>query len=154
MNHNAFKLKSEYFDFDSRWHGIEHTYNVMSNVLKLGALLNDKRETNLAFCAAFIHDMARKDDGYCTMHGEWASEKKLDKFSEFFISQGVASKDFPIIKTAVKWHSLTEELDENHPHYFVTSILKDADALDRVRFGVDALDVNYLRFKESITLVL
>ena len=30
---------------------------------------------------------------------------------------------------------MSEELDKSHPHYPVTALLKDADALDRIRLG-------------------
>ena len=33
-------------------------------------------------------------------------------------------------------------------------ILKDADALDRVRFGIEALDINQLRTPEAKTMTM
>jgi hypothetical protein len=60
-----------------------------------------------------------------------------------FTRAGVGDADYPSIHTAVVHHSLPEELDPGHPHWRLTSLLKDADALDRVRIG--DLDPRYLR---------
>jgi hypothetical protein len=49
--------------------------------------------------------------------------------------------------TAVVHHSIPKELDRVHPHWRLTSLLKDADALDRV--GIDDLDPRYLRNPEA-----
>jgi len=112
-----------------------------------------ERETKLAFLAAYIHDMSRLHDGYCTIHGERASINKLPEFKELFQSIDVNLADLEEIKTAVCSHSLGEELPVNNPFYKTTALLKDADALDRIRLGRDNLDPHYLRFEQTKKMI-
>jgi len=148
-----FILKEHYFDFTSSLHDTGHTYRVMCNSLVLGRRLKLWRESRLALCAAFIHDMARKHDGKCTMHGAWAAEEKLPLFQELFLSVGVMPNEIEEIRIAVTNHSLPEELLSSHEHFVTTAILKDADALDRIRLGDNNLKPNFLRFGESLELI-
>lgn len=103
--------------------------------------------------AAFIHDMARQHDGYCTAHGLWAVEQKLPLYRSFFYSFDISKTDLDLMATAIQYHSLTVELDFNHPAYLMTAIVKDADALDRIRLSDVNLDKSYLRFSESNNLI-
>jgi HD superfamily phosphodiesterase len=153
MNYRLFTLKNSFFDNRSLLHGINHTYRVMFHVLNIGekAGLNDHIKP--AWCAAFIHDMARQHDGYCTKHGYWAAQKKLPLFTKLFRDTGITDEEMEAIKLAVTNHSLSEELPPDHPHYQTVALLKDADALDRIRIGKNNLKVNFLRFPESIQLV-
>lgn len=147
-----FNLKPEYFDHQSKIHGIPHTYRVMCNVLKIGTKISYPRETKLAFFAAFIHDMARQHDGRCADHGRWSVEKKLDNHLSLFIKNGINPEDKDEIATALTNHCLRENPPEDHPHYTTTAILKDADALDRVRISRFDLKLKFLRFHESTSL--
>lgn len=144
-----FSLFEDQFDHPSELHGINHTYRVMVHVHFLGNSNFTEKTIQLAMCATFIHDMARQHDGYCTDHGRWAAERKLPQFEEFFFEIGVAKKDIPLIRTAITNHSLKEELEPTHPAWEVTALLKDADALDRIRLGEDNLDASFLRLKNS-----
>ena len=150
---SKFNLKEEYFETHSWLHGIKHTYRVMCNCLVLGDKLGLTRETKLAFFGAFIHDMGRQHDGYCTEHGRWAIELKFDNFKDLFIENGVNLNDLEEIKTAVINHSMHPDISKDHPHYTTTAILKDADALDRIRMGRFNLNKKFLRFQETIELI-
>jgi hypothetical protein len=147
-----FILRHSYFDQRSTIHGEKHTYRVMYHVLAIGKKAGLSNEIFPAFCAAFIHDMARKDDGYCTQHGRWSAETKLPQFTGFFLSRGLDEKYLPAIRLAVTNHSLPEEIDPSHRYYKIVALLKDADALDRVRLCRYNLDEKYLRFPETISL--
>ena len=59
--------------------------------------------------------------------------------------------DYEAIHTAVVHHSLPKELDRAHPHWRLTSLLKDADGMDRVRLG--DLEPRYLRHTQSLEMV-
>lgn len=142
-------LKETYFDHPSQLHGIGHTYRVMSHVITLGNMIGHEREMRLALCAAFIHDMARKNDGYCTEHGMWAAESKLPLFSDFFVRSGVDENDLPLIGDAVTNHSVNVEFSPAHPAFMTTALLKDADALDRCRLGEHNLNPSFLRIEAS-----
>lgn len=147
------RLSHDYFTHASELHGIEHTYRVMVLLHTLTNLLNLKDLTVPGLAAAFIHDMAREHDGYCTQHGKWAAEKKLPAFKSFFLKQGLDHALLDDIAIAVEYHSLAQELNARHPAYSLTALLKDADALDRVRLGDANLDIRFLRFPESRELI-
>jgi HD superfamily phosphodiesterase len=153
IDFTLFKLKPDYFDHQSNIHGINHTFRVMYHVLQIASKRGLKREGTTAFCAAYIHDLARLDDGYCTQHGEWASERKLPSYKKLFHKIGLKEIDILKIETAVTNHSLPEELKDENSAYVVTALLKDADALDRIRLGEGNLDIRYLRFPESKNMV-
>jgi hypothetical protein len=126
-----------------------HTYRVMTHVLKLGILTKHIREARLAFFAAYIHDMARKHDGYCTIHGADAANQKLNLYHDLFIENGASSSDLLTIGKAVTMHSAGHELSGTDPDWLTTALLKDADALDRIRLGNTDLDPSFLRFRET-----
>lgn len=144
-----FILLPEYFDHSGSLHGIGHTYRVMTLAYELGNRLSLIRERNLAFMAAFIHDMARKHDGFCTRHGKKAVETKLPVFKDLFLSNGATEKDIPEIAFAVHYHCKYFQPSRKHPYFLTLAILKDADALDRIRLGENNLDPRFLRFPES-----
>ena len=151
--YSLLNLKEEYFDNQSEVHGVNHTYRIMCIIIHLGKMLNLIRETKVALCAAYIHDMARTHDGYCTDHGEWAAQFKLPEFKELFLEIGLNDEDFSIVRIAIANHSLPEELTVTDTAYKVTALLKDADALDRIRIGEENLNPDFLRFNESHLLV-
>ncbi|MBN2173275.1 MAG: HD domain-containing protein [Bacteroidales bacterium] len=150
---SKFRLKQEYFDHVSSIHGISHTYRVMCHTLYIGTAAGLNRETEIALSAAYIHDLARKHDGYCNQHGLWSVQDKLPLFTGFFGMMGITDEEIMIISEAVKNHSEANELDTVNKAYIVTALLKDADALDRIRLGDYNLDPTYLRFKESAGLI-
>ncbi|HNW69735.1 MAG TPA: HD domain-containing protein [Bacteroidales bacterium] len=147
-----FDIKPGYFVHESELHGASHTYRVMCHVLVLSNRLKLLHAGRLAFCAAFVHDMARRHDGFCLMHGPRAARDKVPEFIPLFHKYNLETEDINTIKTAVSNHSQYVELRKNHPHYLVTSLLKDADALDRIRLGDGNLNPKYLRHKASLEL--
>jgi hypothetical protein len=140
------------FDHPSQLHGIMHTYRVMCHASVLGQQVLDIKGQKLVLLAAFIHDMARKHDGYCTEHGSWAAEKKVSVIRNLFSKGVFRENDLDIIKYAVMFHSLPEEPDPSHHAYHVAAVLKDSDALDRFRLGDHNLRTEFLRFPFSLTM--
>ncbi len=153
IDYTVFRLKESDFENHSRRHGINHTYRVMFHVLNIGANAGLKDAVLPAWCAAFIHDMARRNDGYCTRHGYWAARDKLPLFTELFKSQGITNSQMEAIHLATSMHSEANELAPGHIHYPTVALLKDADALDRIRISETNLKPEYLRFDESRTLI-
>jgi HD superfamily phosphodiesterase len=151
---NRFTLLPEYFDHQSNLHGINHTYRVMYHCLELGLEENLTGLARLAFMAAFIHDMARTHDGFCMVHGARAAEEKLPKFINLFLNTGASEAEIALISVAVRNHSLPAELPATDPAAVVTALLKDADALDRIRLGEDNLRPEYLRFNKSHSFII
>jgi len=153
FDYTSFKLDTAYFDHPSTIHGINHTYRVMYHVMNIGRMAGLNHEIQLAFCAAFIHDMSRLHDGYCTEHGGWAAKNKVPEFKELFYSSGVSRFGIRAIKLAVANHSVSFEIKKGNPYYKTVALLKDADALDRIRIGENNLKVKYLRYSETIELI-
>ena len=153
MNHLEFILKPEFFNRKSELHGISHTYRVMALTWDLGSRINMARERNLAFMAAFIHDMARNHDGICWKHGKRAVKYKLPLFREFFIEQGASENDLDEISFSVHYHCTPREPEKSHPFSPTLALLKDADALDRIRMGSRNLNPHMLRYDESRKMI-
>ena len=153
IHFNSFGLSESQFDHHSMLHGILHTYRVMLHCLRLGLITGYTAEARIAFFAAYIHDMARQHDGYCTAHGANAAKLKLPIYQKLFIENGAKEPEIITIGRAVALHSTSIELPENDPDYTIVSILKDADALDRIRLGANDLNPSFLRLKESHTCI-
>lgn len=99
--------------------------------------------------ASFLHDLGRDNDEVDESHGR----KSVDILKEENI------KLPQIVYKIIKYHCLDDEkfIKECHPskkELFKYQVLKDADALDRVRFGIRALDVDYLRLESSKRMIL
>lgn len=148
-----FTLLPQYFDTQSLLHGVNHTYRVMYHCLELGEEMQCRKASILAFMGAFIHDMARQHDGYCTVHGSWAATRKLLIFQGLFLASGATEADLKLIAIAVHQHSLPNDLTTSDPAWQVSALLKDADALDRIRLGETNLRTEFLRFRETLTLI-
>lgn len=148
-----FEIKPGYFDHESKIHGKLHTYRVMVHVLVLGNKLGFAKETRLAFFAAFIHDMSRKHDGFSLKHGPRAAKEKIPQLKALFDKYKLTEEEIKTIRSAVSNHSRYSEFRKDHPHYHVTALLKDADALDRIRMGEKNLNHKYIRYRETLEMI-
>ncbi len=148
-----FRLTDDQFDHPSLLHGIMHTYRVMVHTLKLGLITGKIKETRNSFFAAYIHDMARSHDGYCTRHGTDAANLKLPAYRSLFHENGATNDDILVIGKAVTMHSIGREVPREDADWLSVALLKDADALDRIRLGEDDLDTTFLRLPETHTLI-
>lgn len=118
--------------------------------------LKDKN-INLLAIACIFHDAGRINDDIDEKHG-------LYSYNIFKERIGAKNEEAEILKFLMEYHCKDDNLalkyleDNNIKDkknvWLMYKILKDADALDRVRFGVRSLDVNYLRLKESNKLLL
>ena len=151
IDYDRFELYDNDFSVVSDVHGVSHVFNVMYNVLLIGYRLDDIRNTKISFCAAYIHDLSRTHDGDCEIHGYVTVRDNFDKYERLFIDSGLTKDDLDCVKIASINHSVSIELNIGDSCCKPTYILKDADALDRIRF--DDLDVSYLRFGESKNIV-
>lgn len=147
VDFNHFNLSPQQFDQQSYLHGIKHTYRVMLHCLRLGILTNKIREATIAFFGAYIHDMARQHDGYCTIHGAESAKYKLPLYEGLFKNHGAIPDDLVTIRQIVTRHSLHAEPLKGSNLYNTLALLKDADALDRIRLGVNDLNPDYLRYE-------
>ena len=141
------------FAHRSTLHGQSHVSRVMVHAFRLIAATGWIEEAPRLWAAVYLHDIARTHDGVCYRHGGDAMKRfeALPQMREFFARGGVRDDDYPRIHTAVVHHSLPKELGKDHPHWRLTSLLKDADGLDRVRLR--DLDPRYLRNGEAHAMV-
>jgi hypothetical protein len=142
------------FAHASTIHGQAHVSRVMVHAFRLVGATGWTEEAPRLWAAVYLHDLARTHDGVCYRHGGDAMKKfeTLPHVRELFARGGVSDDDYPIIHTAVVRHSIPKELERDHAHWRLTSLLKDADALDRVRIG--DLDPGYLRHPQARGMVL
>lgn len=132
-------------------HGIGHIYRTMIGCALLGEILQKPREGLLAFCGAYIHDLARETDGEEPEHGANAVLECFDKFNNLWDKYQLTDTEREQVKQAVIQHSSHEWMTPQDKGYHVMAILKDADALDRCRIG--DLVPGWLRYSESHLLI-
>lgn len=99
------------------------------------------------------HDIGRSDDEVNDAHG--AASRR--------IYEGSKSNPDAVTAFLIEYHCLDDGLAEDYLihspikgkscAWLLYQILKDTDALDRVRFGIFDLDVNFLRLSISHKLV-
>ena len=163
------------YDFvtDSYLHGLSHTLRVMHHVLRIAAAggpdLFPAQTVREAFCAALLHDTARRHDGHCELHGQYAVAEKLPAWRDRFLACGVTDAGLDRIAFAIASHCLPHpttqtktqtqtsrtaaqtqtqtqtqtETSTSRAAAKTLSLLRDADALDRVRF-IDVCDLDRL----------
>jgi hypothetical protein len=141
------------FTHPSTLHGQAHVSRVMVHAFRLLEATGWSEEAPRLWAAVYLHDIARTHDGQCYRHGGDAMKRleTLPQVRELFAQGGVQDSDYALIHTAVVHHSLPKELDRDHPHWRLTSLLKDADGLDRVRLG--DLDAQYLRNPQARDMI-
>ncbi len=148
---NSFRRPS-LFLHPSRLHGQAHVARVMVHAFRLIVATGFIEETARLWAAVYLHDIARRHDGVAPRHGAdaWKRLADLPDVRALFARGGVRDEDYPAIQAAVVCHS-DGEPPAGHPHRRLMCLLKDADALDRVRLG--DLDPSYLRHPEAREMV-
>lgn len=144
---NEFVLRDSDFTHPSYLHGLMHTYRVMAWTQVVAKLSGSEKGRN-AFFAAMVHDMGRVNDKVDPSHGEKSAKIKFPIYKELFKEFGASLIDLNEIEEAISMHSLYEENDNE-----TLKILKDADALDRVRLHPSKPDPGSLRFPFTLNLV-
>lgn len=132
-------------------HRFSHIYRVMIGTALVAHKIKEPRLGLLAFIAAFIHDLARVNDGHDPQHGRRAAETKLPKLTNLLSKYNITSEEYDIIAKASTYHC--EQIHEmlSNECFKVCKMLSDADALDRCRFHREEarLNVRFLHFAES-----
>lgn len=140
-------------------HKLVHSARVLCLALLLGDLykLNLSEMTNLA-TAIVYHDLGRVDDSADDLHGKRGAKI----FMKTRASSGIDKK---LVSFLIEYHCLDDGIahefiktnfDNDERVLLLFNIVKDADALDRVRFGRggDGLNISYLRLDESKKMTL
>ncbi len=151
----------ELYGPESGEHDGSHTMRVLFNaimILEKSDLRFTRQEKNCLYTAITYHDVGRIGDGADNTHGDRSAEMYLKDNPE-------DSAQTRIVSACIRLHDIDDEQadkklamllpgdSEQTTAKRVLSVLKDADALDRVRFGIKALDIKYLRHRTSVKLV-
>lgn len=149
-NHLSFSLSN------SELHTKGHSTRVLLYSLIMGwQRLEEEDSLRILSHTAIFHDTRRLDDGLDKGHGTRAASYYQDFCDKAGI--GFSPMAFDIIKN----HDQDDEVGLNQ----ITSghsdsksielyrIFKDADALDRFRFGPNGLDARFLRNREAFDLI-
>ena len=139
-------------------HGKLHTARVLFlalAVIQAGKIRMSRVELSQLSNAIVFHDIGRKHDDVDNSHG---------KASREIYERSMGRSSDPAVSFLIEYHCLDDKLAEEYLKstdtirakkrtWLLYQILKDADALDRVRFGIYDLDVNQLRLPISHKLV-
>lgn len=139
-------------------HGKLHTARILFlalTIIQAGKIRLNRAELSQLTNAIVFHDIGRKNDRVDDDHGKVGRE---------IYEKTARNSADPAICFLIEYHCLDDKLAEEYlkitdtirPRkrtWFLYQILKDADALDRVRFGIYDLDVNQLRLPISHKLV-
>lgn len=146
------------FLYRSVHHGFLHNERVSLFAFYLSEQLQlSFRDIQLSLYAALYHDIGRSNDGEDEYHG-LASANKLE-----LLNLDVTDEELNILKTIITCHSLPDERFETiarknnvqdiNRTTTLFKILKDADALDRVRLGYPYIIMDMLRNELSLKLI-
>jgi len=142
------------FVHPSKIHGQAHVGRVMIHAFRLIEAIGAADEASRLWGAVYLHDLARTHDGFDEVHGMHSVMRVNEStdLQERLIARGVQSDD-PSMLLAVMMHCLPDDhsVYGGKPVWPLLAMLKDVNALDRVRFG--DLDPSYLRFPESRGMV-
>ena len=138
----------------SKTHGQAHVGRVMVHAFRFLDATGQSDEASRLWGAVYMHDLARTHDGFDEVHGRDAVIRLNEStdLQERLISRGIQYDDTSM-QLAVMMHCLPDD----HPAYGgkpiwpFLAMLKDVDALDRVRFG--DLDASYLRHEATRGMV-
>ena len=152
-------VRPEWFARPFSLHGVRHTQRVHIHARRLASELGwNDADAELALTAALWHDIGRTDDGWDPGHGEESArrarkEQLLDVLSP---------ADAALVVFAIRLHCLPDELGEEEARRLAEQeralrilwLLKDADALDRVRLrGREGPDPAQLRCPQAVALI-
>ena len=152
---------------DNKTHSIEHIEKVMlfSLMIAKNEGLDDK-DTKILLAAAAFHDSYRAGNDEKGEHAIGSAKKAKEYFeSNLDNSYGIDANDISIIQVAIAYHEYEEKIkgkidrtqisklceEYGYKGDFervvqISTVLKDADALDRERFGTRGkLNPEYLR---------
>ena len=134
-------------------HGQAHVTRVMIHAIRLVEATGQTEHAARLWAAVFLHDIARTHDGICYRHGADAARRLRNETSlqQRLAEAGLTEADYPAIEAAVTAHSAPNEVRRDHEHWPLIALLKDADALDRVR--INDLDSSYLRHPQAQHMV-
>ena len=138
------------FNIDNNEYGKLHTLRVLLNCLLLSSLKGlTQKEMDILCTAAIFHDTMRTSNGEDSKHGADAAEY----YKKYAAAHPECISYAKITEQLIKYHSFPDKFGQqaiSSEEQHLLAIFKDAAALDRVRFGIRALDLRQLRTKEAL----
>lgn len=145
----------EMFTHRSHVHGQAHVARVMVHAMRLVEATGRRDLAVQVWGAVYLHDVARTHDGACAWHGMDAIRKWRESavLRRVLGERGLEWHRERGVHQAVILHCQSPSLEPGpgHPDHALVALVKDADALDRVRLG--DLNVDMLRFPEARAMV-
>jgi len=154
----AWFIRSTGEDGSADIHGVGHATRVTIHAVELATVLRlPDRQVEAARLAGLWHDIGREHDGGDYFHGARSAGKVIG----LGLHRGIALPVLELALLAVNFHNVEDRWGEDAARFAtepgaalaVFRVLKDADALDRVRFGRNRLDPRLLRFEASHAMV-
>lgn len=173
-------MKEEHYRHPKGIHGVTHVKHVLFHALELSRAMGLSHSDRAILAnASLYHDIGRKHDGHCTMHGDWSwtqFEKTIKPHNRLMgincvkrQAEGEGGYDLSllskeeedIVRFLVEYHCRNDEdgqaaLRKKHLHskareryWRLYLIFKDCDGLDRVRLPLDELDVRFFRTEQA-----
>ncbi len=136
----AVDVPAKWFARESWLHGVRHTQRVHIHAQRLVRELDwQDDDAQVVLQAALWHDIGRVNDGWDPRHGALSAERVADRR----LDAALSAADSRIARFAIRYHCRSDgrgerrAIDEADPERAlrVLWLLKDADALDRVRLG-------------------
>lgn len=133
-----------------------HNRNHTERVLILSSLLAEEykltsKERKTLYSAVVYHDVGRKDDTVDPDHGWGGYIEYIKRFGSNDIVEFLIVFHCKPDVAARKFLGMKQLGIDNDRVWLLYQILKDADALDRIRFN--GLDTKYLRLEKSHELI-
>jgi hypothetical protein len=150
----AWFIRSHGEDGSADIHGVGHATRVTIHAVELATVLGLAGwQVESARLAGLWHDIGREHDGGDYFHGARSAGKVIG----LGLHRGIALPVLEVALLAVNFHNVEDRWGEDAARFAtepgaalaVFRVLKDADALDRVRFGPGHLKLHLLRFPES-----
>jgi putative nucleotidyltransferase with HDIG domain len=165
------RVDEEWFVRRSSLHGVLHTQRVHIHAQRLTRELGwAERDARLVLLAALWHDIGRTHDGVDHRHGD----KSVARARRLGLAKALAPEDAASVLFAIRFHCLPDRRAEGEVQsrpegpgpdglppladpdraLRILWLLKDADALDRIRLGFwESADPRQLRYRETTKLI-
>jgi HD superfamily phosphodiesterase len=163
------RVPTGWFKRRSSLHGVTHTQRVHIHAQRLAGQLDWPRaDRELVLSAALWHDIGRETDGVEPSHGRGSAARA----DELGLTAGLSDDRAAVVRFAIERHCLVDGGAERYAAELAAAddparrlaqperalrvlwLLKDADALDRVRLGCgERADPRQLRHPETIALI-
>lgn len=152
----AWFVRPDGVDASATIHGLGHTERVLTHAREIAESIGAPAwEQQSVTLAALWHDIGRTHDGVDYYHGAKSAGKVVGLGLQVGYEDRVREAALFAVThhSGSEWHAEQAARNSHDPEATlrIFRILKDADALDRVRLG--DLDTSYLRFDVSHTRV-